>query len=721
MSRPSIPLESVRNIGIIAHIDAGKTTTTERMLYYAGATHKMGEVDKGTTETDFDPEEQARGITIYGAAVSFDWPPATSDARVSIDEPRVHINLIDTPGHVDFTAEVERSLRVLDGAVCIFSAREGVEAQSETVWKQADKYHVPRLCFINKLDREGADFSGTFNQIRQQLGANPVAIELPLGEGPAHMPDPFRGVIDLIEMKLFRFDPETMGKTVSGAEIPEEVADGAQQWRETLLEELSNHSDELMTLVMEEKPVPSELIRKVLREATLAYQLQPVLCGSSLHYIGVQPLLDAVMHFLPSPLDRPPVEGDIIEKKKSRKKPKGSSDELAEHPRGTRKPDIEEPFCGLVFKVLADKHGDLCMTRIYSGQLKANSKVLNPRLGERENVSQIWHIQADRREQISIAETGQIVGIIGLRESATGDTLCDPKHPIALESITFPETVISRAIEPESSGDRKKLADTLELLKRQDPTFTAIINEETGETIIRGMGELHLEVITNRLKNDYKLNVKVHKPRVSYRETIEKAVEVTGLCDRHIGDKQLFAKVTIKMEPIEDDEDPLQLVDQLEGPQAASARELIIEDLEGLVHGNGITGNPLTKLRVTALGLETLEEHLSEQAVRIATADAFDRGLQGGGVVVLEPIMKVEVSTPDESVGTITSDLLQRRAHLREQEVRGPNSIIKAEIPLKEMFGYSNAVRSLSGGRASFSMEPHRYEPAPPDIRDQFL
>jgi len=470
-------LEKLRNIGIIAHIDAGKTTVTERMLFYSGASHRMGDVDKGTTVTDYDPEEQERGITIIAACVTFPWRDAI-------------INLIDTPGHVDFTAEVERSLRVLDGGVVVFSAREGVEAQSETVWRQADKYHVPRIAFINKMDREGADFEGTFEEIGKRLGSNPIAVQIPLGSGPPHQADPFRGVIDLVEMKLLSFPSEGQGKEVQTAEIPEEILDEALLWREQMLESLFDFSNELGELHLSEAEVPAELINRVLRDATMHNMAVPVLCGSALDHIGIQPLLNAAVSYLPSPADMPPVEG--VDPKKPDKQI-------------VRKANADEPFCGLVFKIQADKHGDLHYVRVYSGHLNANSRLLNVRENKKENVAQLWHIQADRRSQVDSVEAGDIVGIIGLRHSVTGDTLTVPQHPISLESIEFPETVISMAIEPESSTDRKKLSETLAILNRQDPTFRADENPDTGQTLISGMGELHLEVIKHRLLRDFNL------------------------------------------------------------------------------------------------------------------------------------------------------------------------------------------------------------------------
>ncbi len=427
-------LHKLRNIGIIAHIDAGKTTVTERMLFLSGAKHRVGEVDKGTTETDSDPEEQERGITIYAACVTFPWKDVT-------------INLLDTPGHVDFTAEVERCLRVLDGAVVVFSAREGVEAQSETVWRQADKYKVPRLAFINKLDREGADFEAVFGQISKRLVANPVAIQIPVGQGPAHVNEPFRGIIDLVEMKLLSFGPDKQSREYKIDEIPADQQERAHEWRVAMLEKLYDYSNELMELALQETPIPPELIRQVLRKATVSLQVQPVFCGSALHGIGVQPVLDAVQYYLPNPLDVPPVEGRALEANKD-----GSPVILK------RKPSNDEPFCGLVFKVLPAKTGDIHWLRVYSGSLKQNSRVLNAGRNIKENVSQLWIIHATKREeQIDSVQAGDIVGVIGPRQSITGDTLCDPKSPILLETIQFPETVISAAVEPESTADRKKL------------------------------------------------------------------------------------------------------------------------------------------------------------------------------------------------------------------------------------------------------------------------
>ncbi len=720
-------LTRIRNIGIIAHIDAGKTTLTERMLYYTGATHRSGEVDKGTTITDFDQEERDRGITIYAACVTFKWRD-------------VDINLIDTPGHVDFTAEVERSLRVLDGGVVVFSAREGVEAQSETVWRQADKYHVPRIAFINKMDREGADFFGTFEEIKSRLGHNPLAIQIPFGAGPAHVANPFRGIIDLIEMKLLTFPREENQPCQVVAEpIPAEIADEADLWRSQMLEQLYGFSDELMEKALAEQPIEPALIRKVLRSATVQGVTVPVLCGTALHHIGIHPVLDAVRDFLPSPAEVPPVEGADPKpsKKEMRQKDAPKKDTLGKDSLGkdalgkdtpgkdpqakklVRKADPDDPFCGLVFKIVAEKHGEIHYLRVYSGRLKGNSRVYNPRIDKKENVAQLWHIQADRRTQVESVEAGDIVGIIGLKDSITGDTLCDAAGAILLDGIQFPPTVISMAIEPETTAERKKLAERLEMLKRQDPTFRAAESEETGQTIISGMGELHLEIIKNRLLRDFHLNVKVHKPRVSYRETVDHRAEVTGECQRvHAGQAE-FARVRLRVEPQKEGEtvfvDP-KLGEQLPGALLAA----LTEELQFQVSGTGTFGFPLMKLRATVLSAESREGETTEPAVRMAVGDGFSRGLREAGAVLLEPIMRMEINTPDDYVGDIVGDLQQRRASILRTDVRAGRTVIEANAPLATLFGYSSAIRSLSQGRASSSIEPSHYDAAPPEIMESF-
>jgi elongation factor G len=703
----AIPLERIRNIGIIAHIDAGKTTVTERMLFASGAKHRAGEVDLGTTTTDDDVEEAERGITIYSACVQFPWKD-------------VVVNLIDTPGHVDFTAEVERSLRVLDGGVVVFSAREGVEAQSETVWRQANKYHVPRIAFINKMDREGANFEAVFEEIDSRLAARPVALQIPVGQGPAHTANPFRGVIDLVKMKLLTFPEGKEGNKVSAAAIEDpDLREEAQLWRERLLESLYDYSNELMELALAEEPIPEPLVHKVLRDATTHLQIQPVLCGSALHGMGVQPVLDAVAAYLPNPTDVPAVEG-IDLKVKGKSKAADATGEPARKIR--RKPDPAEPFCGLVFKVQPYKTGDLAWVRIYSGELKPNSRVLNSTRDKKENVAQLWRIHASKKdEQLDAARAGDIVGVIGLRDSITGDTLCDTREPILLASINFPETVISMAIEPESTDDRKKLSETLAMLRKQDPTFRAEENPETGQTLISGMGELHLEVIQHRLLRDFRLNVKVHKPRVSYRETVEKPAQVTGESSRMIQGVLHAAKVRIRVEPFEKGLGPVTVTNVLDHGLPAEMLNVVLEELENAGHGGGLLGFPLMRIKATVLGGEVAESGPSEIAFRTATNHAFDLALRAAGPVLLEPVMKLEISTPDEHVGDLVSDLQQRRAIIHSTESRGNATVLHAEAPLANLFGYSSAMRSLSQGRASCSMEPSTYARAPDDVLQKFL
>jgi len=695
-------LEKIRNIGIVAHIDAGKTTLTERLLFFTKTSHRLGEVDRGTTITDFDPEEQERGITIYSAAVSFQWRDVT-------------VNLIDTPGHVDFTAEVERSLRVLDGAVVVFSAREGVEAQSETVWRQADRYGVPRVALVNKCDREGADFFGTVRQIERRLGARPLVLHVPLGLGPPHVKDPFRGIVDLVEMELLTFPPKDEAlaggaalASVTRGPIPDELADTVAEWRDALVSTLFDFSDEVGELALAEQPIPPELARRVIREATLARQVVPVLAGSALDCIGIQPVLDAVAWYLPSPADVPPVEGvDPSQKTPTRV---------------VRRPDPGEPFSGLVFKILAEKHGDLDFVRIYSGTLKAGSRAWNPLKQKKENIAQLWRVQADRREQIPEASAGDIVGVIGPRASVTGDTLCDAAHPIVLETITFPETVISMAIEPETSLERKKLSEALEMMKRQDPTFRALESEETGQTLISGMGELHLEVIRHRLERDFNLKCRVHKPRVSYKETIGRAVTVSGTIDRQVGTQALQATVTLRAEPVDDQ--ATVTVEQgwfPENDTLAALAATMTQSVRESAERGGLKGCPLWAVRITVLESPIPEPPPSDVALRMAAAEAVDRMLAEAGTVLLEPLMKVEVTVPEDHLGDVINDLQQRRAIITATEIRGGVNVLTAEAPLASMFGYSAAVRSASQGRASFTMQPLRYGPAPAETAEAFV
>ncbi len=689
-------IETIRNIGIIAHIDAGKTTTTERILYYTGASHRMGNVDDGTTETDFDPEEAQRGITIYSAAVTCPWKGCT-------------INLIDTPGHVDFTAEVERSLRVLDGAVVIFSAVEGVEAQSETVWRQATKYRVPRICFINKMDRIGADFNRVLDQIRDRLNCKTLPLQIPIGAGPTTNADGFTGVIDLLTMKATYWDAESKGQEFRVEEIPEKYREDAVLWRSELFDVLSEIDDDVMAACMESDAVPPEIVIAAIRKATLSGALHPVFCGASLDYIGVQPLLDGVCDFLPSPLDRPPVEGLI---------PSGKQ----EGQRAIRKPDLNEPVCALLFKVQAESHGDLYFARVYSGVLTGNSKLLNPRTGKKEMVTQLWHIQSDSRKKVDFVETGDICGIIGPRDSATGDTLCDPQSPITLESIVFPETVISMAIEPESSNDRKKLDETLKRLERQDPTFHVKSNEETGQTIISGMGELHLEVIRHRMERDFNLKVRFHKPRVSYRERLTGEISVNVDFSKNLPAGTIGFGLSLLAREVKDATTSITVGHRLP-PDALPKQSLqiLLESIQKEAEGGGVYGNPIMGLSLTITTVNYRDGESNEVAIRMAAADAFRKVLNEGKMVILEPIMSLEVVTPEEFLGNVQSDLNSRRAVILKSDRRGELCVLACEAPLVEMFGYSNQIRSLSQGRASYSMEPCRYEIAPSAAVEQMM
>ncbi|MSQ96325.1 MAG: elongation factor G [Gemmataceae bacterium] len=698
----ALDLTKVRNIGIIAHIDAGKTTTTDHVLYYSGAKHKLGTVDAGTTETDFDPEEQERGITIYSACIPFQWRDCT-------------INLIDTPGHVDFTAEVERSLRVLDGAVVVFDAQKGVEAQSETVWRQADKYQVPRMVFINKMDVVGANFENAVSEVKDRLEGTPAPLTIPVGSGSVKDSNtPFRGVIDLLEMKAFFADPQTEGKTFHTTPVPSEMLADVQRWREYLFEVLTkfDDKDKITSAYLEGAEIPLPTLRQLIREQTLARQIQPVLCGSGREHAGIQPLMDAVCYYLPNPLDRPPVTG---------RNPKKNKDE-------SRKPDPKEPFAGLVFKIVADTHGDLFYLRIYSGTLKANSRVLNPecRLYNppkevKEFASKIYHIHADpkNREDMPIAYAGDIVGIIGPKDSITGDTLCDQQHPIVLEQIQFAEAVVAMSIEPESSADKDKLTDSLDRLKREDPTFTWRIDADTGQMLMSGMGILHLEVKKHRLERDFRLKVRVSKPRVSYRETLKRAVKIEGECVKQAGTTGLFAKVTVEFEPISVDKG-VEVVNKI--PTESLTAELMYAAEQGIRYAlqSGELGYPVIGVKAT-LRSAVMQEGLSNDvAFHAAGADAFNKALKNN-VTVLEPVMLTEVVVPEEYLGPVTADMNARRAEIREVITRGKLRAIEALVPLARMFDYSDKVRSLTQGRVSWTMEPSAYAPVDPETLRQMV
>lgn len=687
-------LNKIRNLGIIAHIDAGKTTTTEHLLFYAGVKHKLGEVDSGTTETDYDAEEQQRGITIYSACIPFSWREFT-------------INLIDTPGHVDFTAEVERSLRVLDGAVVVFDAQKGVEAQSETVWRQADKYQVPRMAFINKMDVVGANFGNALAEIRDRLEGHPVALTIPIGSGSIKdSPTPFAGVIDLLSQKTLYFDD--LGRKIRQENIPDDWKAEAQSYREQLFDALTSHDEQdLITSKIVEGVEPSiDAIKQLIRQLTIKRLIQPVLCGSGREHIGIQPLLDAVCDYLPSPLDRPPVVGAHPKKQDKEEK---------------RKPDPKEPFCGLVFKIVAHPNGERFFIRVYSGTLKPNSRVTNAGREVKELIPKLFHVHADPTrdlEEVPEAPAGDIVAVIGLKDSATGDTLCETQHPIILEAIRFAEAVVSQSIEPESSADKQKLADTLTVLSREDPTFTWKVDPETGQTLMSGMGMLHLEVKRHRMERDFRLKPRVGKPRVSYRETLKSPITVEGEMDRRTAAGQgLYGKLKVAFDnqrgvgiQVKNKMKPDTLPDAL----AAAAERGLKSALQ-----SGAMGYPTLDIQATILDGKHDVALSSEISFEATASDAVQRAFKDN-MVVLEPIMKLEVLVPDEFYGGVSGELNARRAEITETHPRGKWWVISALVPLAKMFDYADRLRSLSQGRASSTMSPHSYAPAPDDFQRGF-
>ncbi|MCK4658755.1 MAG: elongation factor G [Phycisphaerae bacterium] len=679
-----VELSKIRNIGIAAHIDAGKTTTTERVLYYTGKTHRMGDVDDGTTKTDFDKQEQDRGITIYSAAVTCPWKDHT-------------INLIDTPGHVDFTAEVERSLRVLDGMVAVFDAKEGVEAQSETVWRQADKYEVPRLCFVNKMDKPGADFEMSFKSLRTRLNANPIALAIPIG---AELQ--FEGVIDLLAMEAVHFGTEQQGYRIRRAAIPAQYQEQAHHWRQALIEAAAETSDALMDKYLHDEPLEVGELKQAIRAATIANVLQPVLCGSALKYIGVRLMLDAVCDYLPSPLDMPAVEAiDTRDKKRTVKI--------------TTNPD--DPFAGLVFKIVAEKPVDLYFIRIYGGRLKPNSRVLNTVTGAKENISQLYRMFAKQREQLDVAYAGDIVAVVGPRAALTGHTLCAAQRPVEFKTIEFPDTVISRTIEPESSRDRERLDDALRALCRQDPTLRITTNSDTGEMLMSGMGELHLDVIAHRLRHNMNVAVRVGKPRVSYRETIRSGVEAEGRFERQLAGRWHIAHVRLRLEPLKTSEQDAEnfLSELADGVLDSGYLNPIETGVRDAATSGPLFGYPMLDWRAVLIEVGQHEDNSSEVAFENAARQAFNRAAEQAEPVLLEPIMKVEIITPEEYLGSINGDLHARRAVITGSTLRGDHRIIEAEVALASMFGYVTNLRSLSQGRANVSMEPCRYGEVPAD------
>ncbi|WP_338818592.1 Elongation factor G [Moorella thermoacetica] len=681
------PLEKTRNIGIMAHIDAGKTTTTERILFYTGRVHRMGEVHDGNAAMDWMIQEQERGITITSAATTCFW--------------RNHrINIIDTPGHVDFTVEVERSLRVLDGAVAVFCSVGGVEPQSETVWRQADKYGVPRIAYINKMDRVGADFFRGVRMIAERLGANPVPIQLPIGAE-----DSFQGMVDLINMKAIYYTDE-LGTTLDEEPIPAEMEDLVQEYREKLLEAVAESDEELMIKYLEGEELTPEEIKAGIRKATIAVKMVPVLCGSSFKNKGVQPLLDAIVDFLPAPTDVPAIQGVDPET--------GDEDE--------RHSSDNEPFAALAFKIMADPYvGKLTFFRVYSGTLKSGSYVYNSTKGRRERIGRILRMHANHREEIDEAYAGDIAAAVGLKETTTGDTLCDEQHPIVLEAMEFPEPVISVAIEPKTKADQEKMSIALQKLAEEDPTFRMYTDQETGQTIISGMGELHLEIIVDRLLREFKVGAKVGRPQVAYKETIRRPVKAEGKFIRQTGGHGQYGHVIIEIEPQEPGKG-YEFVNKIVG--GVIPKEYIPAVDAGIQEAmaNGVlAGYPVVDVRATLVDGSYHEVDSSEMAFKIAGSLAFKDAAKKAQPVLLEPVMRVEVVVPDEYMGDVIGDLNSRRGRVEGMEPRAGAQVIRAHVPLAEMFGYATDLRSRTQGRGTYVMQFDHYEEVPKNIAEEII
>ncbi|MBC7248774.1 MAG: elongation factor G [Anaerolineae bacterium] len=682
------PLERVRNIGIIAHIDAGKTTTTERVLFYTGRTHRMGNVDEGTTVTDWMEQERERGITITAAAITCFW--------------REHqINIIDTPGHIDFTAEVQRSLRVLDGGIVVFDAVAGVEPQSETVWRQADRYGVPRICFVNKMDRVGANFWRTVDMIRERLAATPVAVQIPIG-----VEDSFVGVVDLLEMQAITYADEQGTQQVRGP-IPEELMDEALTRHEELVEAVIETDDDLMLRYLEGDEITAEELRAALRRATLRTELVPVLCGSALRNKGIQPLLDAVVDYLPSPLEVRPVSG--IHPK---------TGELEE-----RYADEEAPLAALVFKIAIDPYvGRLAYFRVYSGRIRAGQAVRNANKNRKERIGRLLRMYANRREEIQEVYAGDIGATLGLKDTFTGETLCDANHPIILESIKFPEPVISVAIEPHTDADQDRMANALIRLAEEDPTFRVRVDENTGQTIISGMGELHLEVLVDRMLREFKVKALVGKPQVAYRETITRPARAEGKFMRQTGGRGQYGHVILEIEPLENDTG---FVFESKVSEAEIPQEFLPAVEQGLreaMESGVLAGYPLVGIKATVVGGSFDEDDSSELAFKVAASMALKNAVQEAAPTLLEPTMKIEVVAPEAFIGEIIADLSARGARIEGMELRGTDlQAVKAFAPLAAMFGYATALRSLTQGRGTFTMEFDHYAEVSSEVKERIL
>ena len=690
-TKTAVDLAKVRNIGIMAHIDAGKTTTTERILFYTGINYKIGEVHEGAATMDWMEQEQERGITITSAATTTTWRDNT-------------INIIDTPGHVDFTVEVERSLRVLDGAVAVFDAVAGVEPQSETVWRQADRYNVPRICFVNKMDRVGAEFHRCVDMIVDRLGAQPIVVQLPWG-----VESDFRGVIDLVRMRALLWQTEGKGDKYDVVAIPDDHADAAREWRDRLLEAVAENDEQMMELYLEGTEPTEEQLVAAIRRVTIAGGATPVLCGTAFKNKGVQPMLDAIVDYLPSPVDIPSIQGHAV----------GNEETVVE-----RHADPDEPFSALAFKIMADQHlGKLTYVRVYSGTVETGSSVLNAIKGRKERIGKIYQMHANKREERNVAVAGQIVAVMGLKDTSTGDTLCDPGKPVVLESMTFPAPVINVAIEPKTKSDQEKLGTAIQRLAEEDPTFQVRTDEETGQTIISGMGELHLEVLVDRMRREFKVEANIGRPQVAYRETVRKKVEkVAYTHKKQTGGSGQFGRVVINLEPTGGDGGGYEFENKVTGGRIP--REYIPSVDAGCQEAaefGVLAGYPMVDLKVTLTDGAYHEVDSSELAFKIAGSMAFKKAAAQANPVLLEPIMAVEVRTPDEYMGDVIGDLNSRRGQIQAMEERSGARVIKAHVPLSEMFGYVGDLRSRTQGRADYSMQFDSYAEVPPSIAKEII
>ncbi len=696
---------ALRNIGIIAHIDAGKTTVTERILYYTGKTYKMGEVHKGTAVMDYMEEEQKRGITITSAVTKCPWSVLRSGQGAK-DEEVFEINLIDTPGHIDFTAEVERSLRVLDGAVAVFDGSEGVQAQSETVWRQGQKYDLPFLCFVNKMDKVGADFEMCVESIRDKLLANPVVMQLPIGAAGS-----FSGILDLLRMKAVFYKAEKLGVSFEETEIPVELRQAAEQQRQRMIELAAEADSELMDHYIHDRPVNVEMLKAAVRKGTISGRLHPVFVGSALKYVGVQRLLDAIVKYLPSPLDKP----DIIGHK--------PADEKVKIP---VRCDSSRSLVALAFKITGDIHGDLNFLRIYQGTLKSGTRVLNTNRKKRENITRIFEMHADERRILDSAGAGDIVAVVGLKQTLTGDTICDTKKPVSLPSISFPRTVINMSIEPATAAERAKLSEALAALKREDPTFAYKVDEQTGQTIISGMGQLHLEVLEHKLVREKKVNVRVGKPRVAYKETITVCAEAEGKFVRQTGGHGQFGHVVLRAEPLLTEQGlpggDIEFENRI--ISGAVPREYIPSVEKGVrdALGSGpLAGYPVVGVTVTLIDGSFHPVDSSGIAFEQAAAVAVEKLLKRASGVLLEPVMRLEAVVPQASFGAVQGNLIAKRGVITDCRSHGNMRVITARVPLAEMFGYSSEIRSATSGRGTFTMEPLSYEKVPEQVARQII